>query len=107
MPIQLASREEIEEMVLEVVSGQIGLPASALSISNHLMQDLGADSLDRIELIMTIEELFGTKFSDDIVSSLVKIEDVVDAIDKTALTSEHFKMARATWRMISNLPTTE
>lgn len=75
--------ESIEEMVLRIVGDHLGIPGPALSLDSHITQDLGADSLDRLELIMTVEELFAIKIPEENIVCIERIDDIVSAIKKT------------------------
>ena len=92
--------DDIREIVLEIIGDHLGLPAPTLSLENNIAYDLGADSLDKMELIMTIEELFNIKILDQDFSSIEIIGDVVDAIHKTSITKEQIELSKDTWRIV-------
>jgi len=94
--------EGIKEMVLEIVGDHMGMPAPTLSIDNSIVEELGADSLDKMELIMTMEELFGIKIPDNQVAGIVYVKDIVSAIEKSAMSSTQFKRARESWKMVQS-----
>ena len=73
-----------EETVLRIVGDHLGIPGPTLSLDSHIMHDLGADSLDRLELIMTIEELFGIKIAEKDIAGIERIGDIVAAIKNTS-----------------------
>lgn len=72
----------LEDLVLKIVGDHLGIPAATLSLDTHIMNDLGADSLDRLELLMTVEELFEIKIAQEDVSGIERIGDIVEAIKK-------------------------
>ncbi|MCM2357062.1 MAG: acyl carrier protein [Geobacteraceae bacterium] len=68
----------IEKRVKEIVAEQLGVDESQVTNEASFMDDLGADSLDTVELVMALEEEFDIEISDE---SAEKIQTVQDAID--------------------------
>ena len=58
-------RDRVELRVKKVIADQLGVDMSALEPNAHIINDLGADSLDHIELCMAIEEEFGLELDDE------------------------------------------
>lgn len=77
----------IEESILRIVGDHLGIPGPTLSLDSHIMHDLGADSLDRLELIMTVEELFRIKIAEKDITDIERIGDIVAAIKNTSLST--------------------
>ncbi|MDX2132290.1 MAG: acyl carrier protein [Planctomycetota bacterium] len=72
------TEQEIEAKVIEIVAQQMGHDKSKISRTSSFIDDLNADSLDQVELVMELEEAFETEIPDD---QAEKIKTVGDAID--------------------------
>ena len=68
----------IDKRVKEIVAEQLGVDESQVTNEASFMDDLGADSLDTVELVMALEEEFDIEISDE---NAEKIQTVQDAID--------------------------
>jgi acyl carrier protein len=73
-----ASREEVYERVKEVLSEQLGVEEADINDEASFQEDLEADSLDLVELIMELADQFGIKISDE---DAQKIQTVGQAVD--------------------------
>jgi len=73
-----ATREEVYERVKEVLSEQLGVDENGITEEASFQEDLEADSLDLVELIMELEDQFGIKISDE---DAQKIQSVGQAVD--------------------------
>ena len=78
------SSEEIFERVKEIIIEQLGVAETAVTMEASFIDDLGADSLDIVELIMALEEEFDTEIPDSDAEKIVTVGDVVDYIKENA-----------------------
>ena len=74
------SSEEIFEKVKAIIVEQLGVADTAVTMEASFIDDLGADSLDIVELIMAIEEEFDIEIPDSDAEKVVTVGDVVDYI---------------------------
>ena len=74
------SSEEVLERVKGIIVEQLGVAENAVTMEASFIDDLGADSLDIVELIMALEEKFDTEIPDEDAEKIVTIGDVVDYI---------------------------
>ena len=71
----------IAERVKEIVVEQLGVSADQVLPESKFVDDLGADSLDTVELIMALEEEFGTEIDDEDAEKLQTVDDVIKYIE--------------------------
>ena len=69
---------EIEEKIRTIIAEQLGVSEDEIKLESNFVDDLGADSLDLVELVMALEEEFGQEIPDE---DAEKIQTVKDAID--------------------------
>ena len=74
------SEQEILEKVKELVAGQLGKSEDEVTPDSSFIEDLGADSLDLVELIMSMEDEYGLEISDEDAESIVTVKDAVKFI---------------------------
>jgi acyl carrier protein len=74
------SNLSIEDRVMNIVVEQLGVSSEEVSPTSSFVDDLGADSLDTVELVMQLEDEFDTTISDDQAEELATIKDAVDFI---------------------------
>ena len=74
------TKSEIEKVVKEVVVEQLGVDAGEVTENASFVDDLGADSLDTVELVMAFEEKFGLEIPDDDAEKILTVGDAVTYI---------------------------
>ena len=72
--------EEIFDKVKEIIVEQLGVAENTVTLEASFIDDLGADSLDIVELIMSLEEEFDMEIPDSVAEKLVTVNDVVEYI---------------------------
>jgi acyl carrier protein len=70
----------IEERVIKMVAEQLGVKEDDIQASSSFVEDLGADSLDTVELIMALEEEFDAEIPDEDAEKIATVEDAVNYI---------------------------
>ena len=74
------NQEEIFEKVKEIIVEQLGVAEGTVSLEASFIDDLGADSLDIVELIMALEEEFDLEIPDSDAEKIVTVGDAVEQI---------------------------
>ncbi|EFM24878.1 putative acyl carrier protein [Peptoniphilus duerdenii ATCC BAA-1640] len=72
----------MKERILEIIAAQFTMDVASLNPKMDFRDDLNADSIDLVELIMTMEDEFGIQVSDDDIKNLNTIEDVIDYVEE-------------------------
>lgn len=72
--------EEVFDKVKEIIVEQLGVAENAVTLEASFIDDLGADSLDIVELIMALEEEFDMEIPDSDAEKIVTVNDVVEYI---------------------------
>ena len=74
---------DIEGKLKQIVVNQLGVEEAAVVSKAKFIEDLGADSLDIVELVMAMEEAFGIDIPDEEAESIRTVEDAVSYVRKT------------------------
>ncbi|HTR67316.1 MAG TPA: acyl carrier protein [Terriglobales bacterium] len=85
MPV---AKAEIAGKVKQIISEQLGVDEAEVVASASFVDDLGADSLDQVELVMALEEGFDLEISDDDAEKIRTVQDTIDYIEKHAKVSK-------------------
>ena len=72
----------MKEKVIALIADKLGKKPSQITLESRLVEDLGADSLDVVELIITFEDEFGVSLPDEEVAKMKTINDIVTYIEK-------------------------
>ena len=72
--------EEIQAKVIKIISEQLGKDESEISMSSNFIEDLDADSLDTVELVMALEEQFEVDIPDEAAEKITTVQSAVDFI---------------------------
>ena len=75
---------DIADRVKKIVVEHLGVDESKVSDGSSFIDDLGADSLDTVELVMAFEEEFGCEIPDDAAEKIVTVKDAVEFISQNA-----------------------
>jgi acyl carrier protein len=78
----MAAEKTIEQRVKEIIVDQLGVNADQVTLEAKFIEDLGADSLDTVELVMALEEEFGQEIPDDEAEKLQSVGDVIKYIEE-------------------------
>jgi acyl carrier protein len=81
MSSEVMERTEIYDRVKKVVVEELGVKEEEVTESASFTEDLGADSLDLVELVMALEEEFGIDIPDDEVNSIKTVGDAINYIE--------------------------
>ena len=72
----------MQEKIIKLVAEKLNKKVEDIKLNSRLVEDLGADSLDVVELIMTFEDEFGVSLPDEEVEKMKTIKDVITYIEK-------------------------
>ena len=72
----------LEEKVKEIISKQLGVNQAEITPESSFVEDLGADSLDTVELVMAFEEAFDIEIPDEDAEKITTVKDAIEYIKK-------------------------
>jgi acyl carrier protein len=88
-PIEIAepsggikSMASVEERVKQIIVEQLGVDEAEVTPTASFVDDLGADSLDTVELVMAFEEAFGIEIPDEDAEKIATVQDAINYIEK-------------------------
>ncbi len=76
--------QEIQDKVIDIVCKQLGVAKEKVTLETSFVNDLGADSLDTVELVMEIEDAFDLNIPDEDAEKIQTVGDAVRYIEKSA-----------------------
>lgn len=76
------TKNSSEQKVIALLAKQLSKDPKSITLSQRIMEDLGADSLDTVEMLMNLEETYGFAIPDDDVAQLKTVGDLVKYLDK-------------------------
>ncbi|MGC8489573.1 MAG: acyl carrier protein [Clostridia bacterium] len=76
----MADKDAVFDKVKEIIVDQLGVEEDEVTPQAHFIEDLGADSLDIVELVMALEEEFGLEIPDEEAEKISTVGDAVDYI---------------------------
>ncbi len=77
-------KKEVAEKVKQIISEQLGVDESEVTPSASFVDDLGADSLDQVELVMALEEAYDLEISDADAEKILTVQAAIDYVEKHA-----------------------
>jgi acyl carrier protein len=80
----VATQKEVTEKVRQIVSEQLGVDEAEVTPSASFIDDLGADSLDQVELVMALEEAFNMQVGDEDAEKILTVQNAIDYVEKHA-----------------------
>ena len=80
----VATKKEVVEKVRQIISEQLGVDEAEVTPSASFIDDLGADSLDQVELIMALEEAFKLEVGDEDAEKMLTVQNAIEYIEKHA-----------------------
>ena len=75
---------EVQEKVKKIIADHLGVDAAKVTDEASFIDDLGADSLDTVELVMAFEEEFGSEISDSEAEKILTVGDAIKFIESKA-----------------------
>lgn len=73
----MANFDKVKDMLVD----KLGISAEKITLESEIVKDLGADSLDLVEMLLSMEEEFGITISDEQTENIKTVKDIVDIVD--------------------------
>ena len=73
-----------EAKIIDIIANQLGVDKEMVTPAANIVDDLGADSLDVVELVMALEEAFDTEIPDEDAEKIRTVQDIFDYVKKKA-----------------------
>lgn len=80
----MAMPEKLHEKITEIIVEQLGVKPEEVTPEASFVEDLGADSLDTVELVMALEEVFGVEIPDEEAEKIITVGDALKYIEEKA-----------------------
>lgn len=74
---------EMQKKVMEIIANQLGVDREMVTPEANVVDDLGADSLDVVELVMALEEAFGIEIPDEDAEKIRTVKDILDYLARS------------------------
>jgi len=84
MPSAAEKVKQMVEKVKQIIAEQLGVDEAEITPTASFVDDLGADSLDTVELVMALEEAFDIEIPDEDAEKIRTVQDAIDYIEKHA-----------------------
>lgn len=72
----------VYDKIKKLIVDELAVAEDSVSLESRLVEDLGADSIDAVELIMTVEDEFSIEISDEVLQNIKTVNDLVSYIEK-------------------------
>ena len=87
----MTDANNIQERVIALVAKELGMEKENITPAASFVDDLGADSLDTVELVMAIEDEFSITIADDEAESIITVQNAIDKIQSEMVTKDSEK----------------
>ena len=71
----------VEQKVKEILAEQLGVDVNKITLATNVATDLGADSLDLVEILMSLEDEFGVSIPDEEIAQIKTVQQIVDFVN--------------------------
>ena len=78
------SKTAEESKIIDIIANQLGVDKDIVTPGANIVDDLGADSLDQVELVMALEEAFNLEIGDEDAEKILTVQNATDYVEKHA-----------------------